>query len=107
MAFMQLVAEKMTVYCVETDAGTYNVPEDVLSGDDFDARGRVRRDRIVRYTEGSQVYSVRKRKGWFAHLSAPGYMDQGPWDGPYKTERKALDAVKQVYEVDDYLEEDQ
>lgn len=101
MGFMIPVAEKMTVYRVETNAGTFNVPDEALSGEDFDARGRVRRDKIVKYTEGSKVHSVRKLKGWFAHLSAPGYMDQTEWDGPYKTEKKALDAVKSQYEVDD------
>ncbi len=101
MAFMRPIAEKMTMYLVGTNAGNFNVPAEELSSDDFDARGRVRRDKIVKYTEGSEVYSVRKRKGWFAHLSAPGYMDQTEWDGPYKTEQKALDAVKKQYEVDD------
>ena len=101
MGFMRPIAEKMTMYRVETNAGTFNVPADVLSGEDFDARGRVRRDRIVKYTEGTSVISVRKVKGWFAHLSAPGYMDQTEWDGPYKTKKKALDAVKGAYEVDD------
>ncbi|MDE3097327.1 MAG: hypothetical protein KGK07_15170 [Chloroflexota bacterium] len=56
---MRPIAEKMTVYRVKTNAGTFNVPADALSGDDFDARGRVRRDKIVKYTEGSEVYSVR------------------------------------------------
>lgn len=101
MGFMRPIAEKMTVYRVEMDTGTYSVPAEALSSDDFDARGRVRRDKIVKYTEGSEVYSVRKIKGWFAHLSAPGYTDQTEWDGPYKTERQALDAVKKQYDVDD------
>ena len=101
MGFMRPIAEKMTVYRVDTDAGTFNVPADALFSGDFDARGRVRRDKIIAYTEGSKVFSVRKVRGWFAHLSAPGYMDQTEWDGPYKTKKKALDAVKGAYEVDD------
>ena len=106
MGCMVPSAEKMTVYRVETNAGTYTGPADALSGGDFDAHGRVRRDKIVVYTEGSKVHSVRKIRGWFAHLSAPGYMDQTEWDGPYKTEKKALDAVKSTHEVDDEGDEE-
>lgn len=101
MGFMRPIAEKMTVYRVETNAGDYNVPADVLSASECDKRGRPTRAGILKYTEGSEVYSIRKHTGWYAHLSAPGYMDQTEWQGPYKSEQEALDAVKSDYEVDD------
>lgn len=60
-----------------------------------------RKTAALKYVEGSEVYSIEKKKGWFGRLSAPGYMDATEWQGPYRTERQALDAVKDFHEVDD------
>ena len=38
--------------------------------------------------------------GWYARLSAPGYLDCTDWMGPYKTAMKARAAVMDFYEVD-------
>lgn len=43
--------------------------------------------------------------GWYARLSAPGYMDATDWHGPYATEEEALKAVCDFYEVDEDGEE--
>lgn len=39
--------------------------------------------------------------GWYSHLSAPGYMDQTDWHGPYSSADEALKAVMDFYEVDE------
>lgn len=102
MAFMRPFTSYMSAYEVDTDCGYYTVPADVLSASDFGSNGRPLKTAILKYTEGSKVRSIKKIKGWFARLSAPGYMDATDWQGPYKTEKAALDAVKDLYEVDDY-----
>ena len=38
--------------------------------------------------------------GFYARLSAPGYMDATDWTGPFATEEAALEAVQELYEVD-------
>ncbi len=94
MAFMRPVASYFAAYDVDTDSGSYIVPVDVCGA-------RCSKKDLLRYTEGTEVYSKKKVKGWFARLSASGYMDATDWQGPYKTEKAALDAVKDHYEVDD------
>ena len=42
-----------------------------------------------------------KSTGWFAHLSANGYLDHTPWQGPYATEAEAVKAVCDLYECDE------
>lgn len=39
--------------------------------------------------------------GWYARLSAPGYMDATEWSGPFGTEDEALEALYEMY-GDDY-----
>lgn len=47
---------------------------------------------------------------WFCHLTAPGYVDQTDWDGPFDTEEEARDHIRDTYDVDpdtgDDLEDD-
>jgi hypothetical protein len=43
----------------------------------------------------------RLEQGWYARLSAPGYLDCTDWSGPYESERDALQAVMEEYEVDE------
>jgi len=37
---------------------------------------------------------------WFCQLSAPGYMDQTDWMGPFDTLKEAKAELSDVYEVD-------
>ena len=39
--------------------------------------------------------------GWYSRLSASGYLDCTDWSGPFKTGQKALDYIKDLFEVDD------
>lgn len=49
------------------------------------------------------------KAGWYARLSAPGYLDATDWYGPFNTSDEALAHVMDLYEVDgngDPIEED-
>lgn len=43
--------------------------------------------------------------GWYARLSAPGYLDCTDWSGPFKTEEEALQYVMELYDVDEHGDE--
>lgn len=38
-------------------------------------------------------------EGWYARLSAPGYLDCSDWHGPFKTEAEALDELVEQYDL--------
>lgn len=105
MAFMIPAAERFRAYHVETEQGTEIVPE-TLTGRLFQIDGRphlIEREhkKLLAHCEGSRIASVVRREGWYGRLSASGYLDCTEWCGPYATADKALDAVKQQYDVDD------
>ena len=39
-------------------------------------------------------------EGWYARLSAPGYLDASDWHGPFNTQENALYEIMEFYEVD-------
>lgn len=39
--------------------------------------------------------------GFYARLSAPGYLDCTDWSGPFKTEAEALAHIMDQFEVDE------
>jgi len=39
-------------------------------------------------------------RGWFARLSAPGYLDCTEWCGPFSSEQEASAYLKRMYEDD-------
>ena len=45
-------------------------------------------------------YAVRRVPGYFARLSAPGYLDCTEWYGPYKTLEEAKEHLSAIYDVD-------
>ena len=50
---------------------------------------------------GADETIVETYKGkWFYQLSAPGYMDQTDWSGPYDTEDEAREALSQEFDCD-------
>ena len=100
MGFMVPVAEYFAMYVVETSMGTEFVPEDV-SGKIVDLEDEGEWGILCPYLEGKDITSVKRVKGWWSRLSAPGYMDATDWMGAYKTAEEALAAVKDEYEVDD------
>lgn len=83
------VAEHFAAYHVETNAGTEIVPEDVCGAIvDVDDEGET--GQLAQYCEGSRIESVERKVGWYARLSAPGYLDCTGWDGPHATADEAL-----------------
>lgn len=47
------------------------------------------------------------RHGWWARLSARGYMDATDWMGPYDSEGDAMDALSEQYDVDPITGDDE
>lgn len=43
--------------------------------------------------------SVERREGYYARFSAPGYLDCTEWDGPYASEKEALDELAEIHDV--------
>jgi len=52
------------------------------------------------YTDCGKPASFEKIEGWFARLSAPGYLDSTDWSGPFETEKEARKHVEDFHEVD-------
>jgi hypothetical protein len=48
----------------------------------------------------SEDHTVEYEEGWFCQLSAPGYMDQTDWSGPFATEEEAREEIRNTWEVD-------
>lgn len=49
--------------------------------------------------DGSEIEKHDSSK-WWAHLSAPGYMDQTEWAGPFDTEQEAREYIAEQFDVD-------
>ncbi len=109
MAFMQPVAEFITVYHVETNDGTVYVPADVCGDLNLDAAlddatgwSVATVKALAPYLDaGAIILAIEERTGWYGRLSADGHLDCTSWTGPYSMAREALAAVKEQYECDD------
>ena len=92
MAFMTPEYRNDPFYEVETTAGGWLVPADLVGDDpaleDFED-----------YVEG-EPESFTKVEGWFVRLSASGFMDATEWSGPHETEEEVREHVKEHWEVD-------
>lgn len=78
MAFMKPHTTHTTMITVETNAGSFLVPADSFNPAN-----------PLECTEGTELYDTEEVTGWFARLSAPGYLDCTDWIGPYDTEWEA------------------
>jgi hypothetical protein len=98
MSFMKLVCEHTSMYTVETTDGSELVPVEALgkepSLEDFGP-----------YCE-SDPLEFDIVEGFFAHYTAPGYLDQTPWIGPYQTEEEAIRECKGFYGDDENNEDE-
>ena len=105
MAHMQNeITGKQYGWSVETKRGTMHVPSDVetvpeylvagkqIDSDDvvFDALA----ERLQPYCDG-EIESIEVICGYFARLSAPGYMDCTDWTC-YTTKREAIQALRDI-----------
>ena len=89
--FMQKQIVTMTAYIVETSDGTEIVPENCGVNGESD---------LHNYVNGLEIYEVNKAQGFYARLSAPGYMDCTDWIGPYDTEQEAMTELDNLYYSD-------
>jgi hypothetical protein len=98
MAFMEPeVLDKQEWVEIETNNGTSWVPIDVLSASEVQSARRGDYEPLLKYTEGTKVYSdqSRIRKGYGVRLSAPGYMDATEWE-IYGSKKEALKRAREL-----------
>jgi hypothetical protein len=50
-------------------------------------------------SEFDEDVELRPRAGWYARLSAPGYLDATGWQGPYDTFYRALRDLCRTYNI--------
>lgn len=104
--FMQPEVDFFSAYLVETDHGSELVPSDLVGDLGIDGLTDTEDmdpdclDSFRDYIEGSEIYSVEPITGWFARLSAPGYLDCTEWLGPFDTEQEALKDLDDTYGID-------
>ena len=55
---------------------------------------------IAEHATDKDDYTVTCQNGWFARLSAPGYMDCTEWCGPFDTAFDARQYIVDTYDVD-------
>ena len=102
MAFMKPDVQRFTAYHVDTNGGIEVVPEDVCGALDLDENGMPDDVRVLLpYCEHPRIAGVERHSGWYARLSAPGYMDRTDWDGPYPTRDAALASLLARFECDE------
>ena len=65
------------------------------------------KDEVVEEVGKENIARFGRSKGWFARLSAPGYLDSTDWMGPFKTEEEAIQALKDQYGDDDFDDDEE
>jgi len=99
------VTDKQLWAYVETTAGGWWVPGDVLTSGEVTAAKRGDFEPLLKYTEGSRVFSDQSKlmQGYGVRLQAPGYMDTTEWE-VYPNKVGALERaleLAQEYEGDE------
>ena len=98
-----------TAWIIETDIGGDLILSDLVPTDDYapgtvieadSDQGRELIEVFSDYIDGGEFVEFQVVEGWFAHLSAPGYMDQTEWYGPFETEEDARNYIVETWEVD-------
>ena len=82
MAFMKVFTTNENMGVVVDDYDERLVPVSCMSREDMQNCGET-------------------KIGWFARLSAPGYMDCTEYSGPFATEQEAKDYVCNLYDCDE------
>ena len=101
MSHMEPYAEYMTCYHVETENGTEVVPEEVCGYLSAEKRQAAREvglcSQLQPYLSGSNILDLEVREGFYARLSANGYLDCTEWIGPFDSEDEAFQALDDEY----------
>lgn len=93
MPHLEPQAVYMKMLHVETSEGTELVPSDMVHPTPTALE-------LEPFVQGSvRVFAsgdpdVKRHEGWYARLSAPGYLDCTPWEGPFRSERGALRSLR-------------
>ena len=98
MAFMKPeITTKQEWAGIETTAGFWWVPLDVLSKGEIESARRGDFGPLLKYTEGNRVYDDLSslKKGYGVRLSASGYMDATDWE-VYGSLKEAQRRVKEL-----------
>lgn len=105
MAFMQPQIEHGKFLILDGPVGGECVPADLL--DPLEVQSLVERLKLASsvpvsgklrdYTENRRVYQAELKLGWFARLSAPGYLDRTTWGGPFESEEAARKYLDENY----------
>jgi hypothetical protein len=100
MSFMEHQIDYFSAWRVETDNGTCCVPADLVGTKELSPEDRL--ETLAMYLEGDATGEAPELViGWFARLSAPGYMDCTEWSGPYETEAEASAELGAMYGDED------
>jgi hypothetical protein len=102
MGHMKPDVQQFEAYHVETECGTEVVPRALCGKIDLDAEPTEEAwEGLSMYLEGSRIEGVEHHEGWYARLSAPGYLDCTSWDGPHATRDAALASLLAHFECDE------
>lgn len=101
MPHMMPEIEHMIMLQIETTCGTESIPADLVN------QGATAED-CQAYLEGKPLRDAEPEtvSGWFARLSAPGYMDCTDWSGPFATEDEAREHIRDMFDIDPDTGED-
>lgn len=101
MGFMEPDVEFMSMFSVLTTyCDSCLVPAELVSESPSAEELQDYVEGTVRTREDGSPDAV-LLKGWFARLSAPGYLDCTDWMGPYDTEEEAINELTEFYELDE------
>ena len=98
MAFMEPQIEFGEWYEIDGPNGTEVIPADIVGDVDLDdfGSGNDIPDALDSYCENRTAYSIQKREGWGARLSAPGYLDCTDWS-VFDSEDEARSYLAEMY----------
>lgn len=116
MPHMKPQVVRMTAYLVDHGSSTI-VPASVLSagetaavehylqdkeaGEVDNATHAASHEALRRYLDdGGGLVDIEKKTGYFARLSAPGYLDCTEWSGPFDSKKEALRDLCETHDID-------
>lgn len=99
MSFMQHQIEHFSAYLCETTHGTEIVPCSLFTcTPETEDIAEFLEGELVTDEDGAMFEPV---IGWYARLSAPGYLDCTDWSGPFTTADEAKLYLTEMYGDDD------
>lgn len=124
--FLKPHVELMSAWLVDTSEGTEIVPADLIGDEKAQECGKPTIEAVAQYCEGTPhehpggpdfatrpdgvegLADAEHVSGYFARLSAPGYMDCTDWGGPFDSTREAEEYLAETYgsDLDDDADDD-